>query len=142
MMSGGDGRQELAIDRLRQVLPLEYGFMRYYERLLPALDEDTAGKVRQLLEESAEHARITSDFLRELGAEGDIDTSQMPEAGSDIEAFRRQLEKERLARWLQFQAAEAVESEDYRRRLLAMASQEETHILLVESILQRLEGLQ
>lgn len=144
-MESGHGQLRkgpIQIDLLKQILPIEYEFVKYYEYLVPRVDKETGRKVRQLIEESINHAKVIAEFLQSLDTTIDIEFTQVrvPESqDSIIDMFKRQLENEKLVRWLQLQAAEYTENGAYREQLLRMASQEDTHIELVESIVVSLE---
>ena len=127
--------QAFVVDLLKQVLPLEYAFVRYYKLMLPGLNKEIVPKVTQLISESIEHTKVTVEILQSLGAVVTINDSQTPQVRSTIDTFKMQLERERLARWLFLRAAEVIEGEAVRQKFLTMASQEESHIAVVESIL-------
>lgn len=130
--------KELIAGILSVSLPLEYGMMDHLERLLPCLPEAQRKKMMALITDTYNHAVVTRVLLEALGQPTDISFYHISDVRSAEDSLKRQLEFERLARWLHARAAENIEDDSERQQLLAMSLQEESHIQVIEAILREI----
>ena len=128
-----------AVELLNQALELEYTLIIHYPMLAGAIqDEETRGLVLKLGTDSVHHADVVASAITRLGGVPRWQVEPFPADDDLINVFKQQLQKEQLALALHRQNAALAQDKALKDSFAGLQKDEQTHIQLVETILERL----
>ncbi len=133
-------KNDTITNTLQNILKIEYGFVSFYPQLAALMsDQDASEKLKVLGEQSAKHAETVRQLLASLTKELMAPQIESMPPRKDIEPFIiQQLEYEKLAMWLYKQLIETYPTK-LPSRIHEIALEEESHIKLLEQVIQRLK---
>jgi bacterioferritin (cytochrome b1) len=124
---------------LNRALTLEYTLIIHYPRLAAMIpDEATRKLASELGSASIKHADIVANAIIRLGGKPDWSFEPFPEKVDLVSIFQTQLGKEKTALELHRQSAYLVADSALREKFEDIAKEEESHIKMVQDILERL----
>lgn len=136
---------EQLLSNLNTALNLEYTLIVHYPRLAGMVrDAETREMINELSSVSIKHADIVAEAITRLGGKPNWSFEAFPSQVNLVDVFQKQLKKEETARDLHRQSAHLVSVGDFkdklelRNKFEKIASEEESHIKIVENILERL----
>jgi bacterioferritin (cytochrome b1) len=128
------------VKRLNQALRVEYSLIIHYPYIVNLLRHEEVKKLATGLgAASIHHADVVATLIGKLGGEPEWSFEPFPEGSDTVKIFRSQLAKERQALQLHKGSAETSPIISYRKVLIALATEEEQHIQVVERILSILD---
>ena len=124
---------------LNRALTLEYTLIIHYPRLAAMIpDEATRKLASELGSASIKHADVVANAIIRLGGKPDWSFEPFPAKVDLVDIFQTQLGKEKTALELHRQSAYLVADSALREKFEDIAKEEESHIKMVQDILERL----
>lgn len=125
---------------LSRALTLEYSIIVHHPRIAAMIPDETIRKLAaELGSASIKHADIVASAIIQLGGKPKWSFEPFPAEVNLTGIFQIQLGKEKAALELHRRCAYLVTDSTLREKFLGIAKEEESHIKIVEDILERLE---
>lgn len=125
---------------LNRALTLEYTLIVHYPRLAAMIPDETTRKlVSELGSASIKHADVVASAIIRLGGKPNWSFEPFPAEVDLVSIFQTQLSKEKTALGLHRQSAYLVADSALKEKFEDIAKEEESHIEVVQSILERLK---
>ena len=133
-------KKHAIVDLLNESLKLEYSMIINYPLINKAIKDPDIKKMVEILGTvSIKHADAIADVVTALGGKPQWDFEPAPQEIDLQKIFLSQLEKEKKALQLHGQSAGMFSDRTLRDKFEQIAKQEQSHIKLVEDILELLQ---
>ena len=129
-----------ALELLSQALQIEYSMIVQYPQFAQMIqDEEIKREVLALGAASTRHADVVSQAILKLGGAPEMSFEFVDRDTDLLIIFTEQLEKEKLALTLHYQAAGLMQDDSLAEEFTRLAEEEKMHIKTVERIIEGLK---